>query len=222
MRFESSCSIRQSWLALTAVVVLVAILSNVRGNESEDVSTEDPYPLRNCVILDCPLGDEAEVLYVDGREIRVCCDDCVNQFGDSEHWMAVVDERIVEQQTPHYPLKKCVVDGKPLDDFNTIDKVFGNRLFRLCSDDCYTALRKHPAKYFRLLNEAVIKKQKRNYPSAKCIVSDKPLGKKAIDHVVANQLIRLADRDQLDKFDENPGRYLEKLGKLRPGDKKLR
>ena len=148
---------------MTAVVVLVAIVSDVRGDELEDVSTSDPYPLRKCVILDCPLADGAEVLYVGDREIRVCCEDCVNQFGDSEHWMTVVDEQIVEQQIPHYPLKSCIVDGKRLDDFNTIDKVFGNRLFRLCSEECFTALKKHPARYFRLLNAAVIKKQKRNY-----------------------------------------------------------
>jgi hypothetical protein len=193
---------------MVAAVAVATIVGDVFANEPES----DPYPLRKCVILDCPLGDEAEVLYVGDREIRVCCDQCVNEFSDT--WLDVIDELIIDQQTPFYPLKKCIVDGKPLDSFNTINKVVGNRLFRLCSDDCFKAVEQQPAKYFGVLNKAVIKQQKSNYPSAKCVVSDEPLGKDAIDHVVGNQLIRLSSSEQLDKFDANPGKHLQKLREL--------
>lgn len=215
MRRDISGFVRRVWLALVPVAALAAAVGGVCGGESEDVSTADPYPLRNCVLRNCPLDDAIEVLYVGDREIRVCCQQCVDEFSAGENaWLAVVDERIVQQQTPHYPLKNCVVDGKPLDDFNTIDKVFNNRLFRLCSDDCCAALEEQPAKYFARLNEAVIEKQKPNYPPARCIVSGEPLGKDAIDLVVGNRLIRLANAGQVDQFDENPGKYLEQLGKL--------
>jgi len=193
---------------MVAAVAVVAIVGHVCADEPES----DPYPLRKCVILDCPLGDGAEVLYVGDREIRVCCDQCVNEFSDT--WIDVIDERIIEQQTPFYPLKTCVVDGKLLDDFNTVNKVAGNRLFRLCSDDCCKAVEQQPAKYFGVLNKAVIKQQKPNYPLAKCVVSDEPLGKDAIDHVVGNQLIRLSSSEQLDKFNANPGKYLQELRQL--------
>jgi hypothetical protein len=149
---------------------------------------------------------------VGDREIRVCCDQCVNEFSDT--WIDVIDERIIDLQTPLYPLKKCIVDDKPLDDFNTIDKVVGNRLFRLCSDDCCKAVEQQPAKYFGVLNKAVVKQQKPNYPLAKCVVNDEPLGREAIDHVVGNQLIRLSSPEQLDKFDANPGKYLQELRQL--------
>lgn len=213
MRFDIY-SFQRHWLVMVTAVVVAAIVGDVCADEPES----DPYPLRKCVILDCPLGDGAEVLYVGDREIRVCCDQCVNEFSDA--WLDVIDERIIEQQTPFYPLKTCVVDGKTLDDFNTIDKVVGNRLFRLCSDDCHKAVGQQPAKYFDVLNKAVIKQQKARYPLAKCAVSGEPLGKNAIDHVVGNQLIRLSSSKQLDKFDANPGKYLEELHKL--AEKKLK
>ena len=210
MRFDIY-SFPRHWLVMVTAVALAALVGDACANEPES----DPYPLRNCVILDCPLDDGAEVLYVGDREIRVCCEDCVNQFSAGENtWIGVVDERIIEQQTPFYPLKTCVVDGKLLDDFNTINKVVGNRLFRLCSDHCCKAVEQQPAKYFGVLNKAVIKQQKPNYPLAKCVVSGEPLGKDAIDHVVGNQLIRLSSSEQLDKFDANPGRYLQELRQL--------
>ncbi|MCP4853762.1 MAG: hypothetical protein GY903_04640 [Fuerstiella sp.] len=209
------CFFRQHWLVMVTAVAVAAIVGDVSATEPESSPTDDPYPLVKCVILDGALDDGADVLYVGDREIRVCCQECVNEFsGSEETWIGVVDELIIEQQVPYYPLNKCIVDGKLLDDFSTIDKVVGNRLFRVCSDDCCQAVEQQPATYFGVLNKAVIKKQKPTYPLAKCVVSDEALGKHAIDHVVGNQLIRLSSSEQLDRFDTNPGKYLQELRQL--------
>jgi YHS domain-containing protein len=210
-------SIHRRWLviAAVAVVTVAAVVGRVQGDEPEATADRDPYPLPKCVVLDAPIYDWAEVFDVGDREIRVCCEECVKEFNQSpDTWMGVVDERIVQQETPYYPLTTCLVDGKPLEGSEELDFVFRNRLFRLCCDRCRQALEREPAKYFALLNKAVIEKQKPHYPIATCIVSGKPLGKEALDHVAGNQLVRLADPKQLEKFDENPGKYLEELRKL--------
>ncbi len=214
MRFDV-CSFHRSWLVIARAVAVVAIAGGLRGEEPGPADAGDPYPLPKCVVLDAPLDDEAEVFDVGDREIRVCCEECLETFEQGRDvWMGVVDERITRQEMPYYPLTTCLVDGKSLEDLGAVDFVLLNRLFRLCSDRCRKTLEQQPAKYFGLLNKAVIKKQKPQYPLATCIVSGQPLGKDAIDHVVGNQLIRLAGLEQLDQFDENPGKYLYELRKL--------
>jgi len=212
MRYAVS-SVRRHWIVI--VMVVVSVGGEVRSEEPDSFEARDPYPLLKCVVLDAPMYEEAETFDVGDREIRVCCEECMQTFmAGTDSWIDVVDERIIEQETPYYPLTTCIVDGKSLDDFGAVDFVFRNRLFRLCSEDCRKAIEQQPAKYFGLLNKSVIKKQKPKYPLAKCIVSGQPLGKAAIDHVVGNQLIRLAGPKQLEKFDETPGKYLSELRKL--------
>ena len=61
------------------------------------------------------------------------------------------------------------------------------------------------------MNNAVIEKQKATYPLNECLVSGEALGENSIDYVVGNQLIRLANEDQIEKFDEKAGTYLVEL-----------
>lgn len=176
-----------------------------------DPEVGDPYPLAKCVVREAPLDETAETVFDAERDLRVCCLGCVGEFEQAyAMWIELVDERILDQQRPVYPLKECVVDGKPLDDFAE-DVVFRNRLFRLCCTDCQEELKRHPAKYFEKLNKAVIARQKAGYPLKTCLVSGQPLGPNAVDYVVANRLIRLADAKQIAKFDETPWKYLAKL-----------
>lgn len=199
------------------MLVLSALVGEALGEEPTPETEADPYPLRNCVILECPLEDEIETIFVGDREIRVCCEQCVGTFNDSQDsWIEVVDEQLIAQQAPFYPLQRCVVDGKPLGDFSAIDFLRNNRLFRCCSQECCQAIEQQPTKYFDLLNKAVVKQQKPEYPLATCVVSEERLGENAIDYVVGNQLVRLADSDQIEAFDENPGKYLEQLRESSP------
>ncbi len=172
----STCS-RRRWFVVAAILAIIETAVLPGGVESARADVGDPYPLANCVVQDMELDRRARVIDDDGREIRVCCKDCVEEFEDNFHtWIAVVDERIMQQQRGLYPLTKCVVDGEPLENALTIDVVFRNRLFRLCSPECQEKLEKDPKTYFAKLNQAVIEKQKPDYPLDTCIVSGKPLG----------------------------------------------
>lgn len=175
----------------------------------------DPYPLTKCVVLDAALEEDTEILDFDGREIRVCCEECTVDFrGAFDTWIARVDERIADQQKSWYPMETCLVDGESLEERGAIEFVFFNRLFLLCSDACCDAVRKEPEKYFGLLNKAVIEKQSAGYPIEESVVSGKPLGEGAIDYVVGNQLVRLAGEEEIDGFDEKAATYLARLRRL--------
>ncbi len=200
-------------LSFTLVVFSLVVISLklVQAQEVIDPATGDPYPLENCVLSDEPLEEKHELIDFQGREIRVCCSDCVTRFSEETDFrISEINRQLIEQQKPFYPLDKCIVTGKALGD-GTIDHIFRNRLFRLSSLEAVAKLEKAPAQYFGELDLAVVEKQLKDYPLKTCVVSDKPLGDGAVDHVVANQLVRLAGFDQLAGFNENPGKYLAKV-----------
>jgi hypothetical protein len=195
-------------VAFVTVAALVAF-----GAEPVDPGVGDPYPLAHCAIVpDVLLDENAEIVTVEERELRVCCSDCADQLAaNSFGATSQVDERITKQQLPLYPLTTCIVDDKPLFGLGTVNYVFRNRLFRVCSGKCQVKLEQEPAKFFGKLDYAVIEKQKPDYPLTTCIVSGKPLAADSLDHVVANQLVRLSSFDQLEQFGRTPGGYLLKL-----------
>ena len=208
---NTNSTLRRHWIA---AAILTATATSASGVEPVDLGVGDPSPLPYCILVpDTPLDKDAKVIMVEGREVRVCCSDCVDQFlTDSFGWTSKIDEVIIRQQLPHYPLTTCIVDGKPLG-ANSFNYVFRNRLFRLCSGECQAKLEKAPAEFFGKLDFAVIEKQSPNYPLTECIVSGTPLGKDSTDHVVANLLIRLADLDQIVRFNRTPGKYLAEFRK---------
>lgn len=198
--------------AAGAALLIAGLATAADHQPTREAIESDPYPLENCVVMQGLLPKHAYLVEVGGRDIRVCCENCVEDFRrEAERYLRVVDERIKEEQGPFYPLETCVVDGVKLDESNRLDVVFRNRLFRVCSDECHKKLAQDGAKYFGLVNRAVIEKQKAGYPFDKCLVSGKPLGTQAVDHVVGNQLVRLADARQIDAFDQNAGEYLAKV-----------
>ncbi len=198
---------------VAAMLLLLAVysLNSVHGQDPVDPGIGDPYPLVNCVLSDEPLDEEYKTIDFQGREIRVCCSDCVTRFSEETDFrISEINRRLIEQQKPWYPLDKCIVTGKALGE-GTIEHIFRNRLFRLSSLEAMAKLEKAPSQYFGELDLAVVEKQAKKYPLKTCVVSDKPLDDGAIDHVVANQLVRLAGYDQLAAFNENPGKYLAKI-----------
>lgn len=156
------------------------------------------------------------MLREESRELRVCDQQCLEDLkGNYFSFLEAIDARILVEQGDDYPLKTCLVDGTPLKGKEPVNFVLRNRMFRVCCDDCRYKIEEEPAKYFTKLNAAVVKEQKESYPIETCIVSKKPLGKAAVDHVCTNLLVRLADPSQIARFNESPGKYLEELRKLR-------
>jgi len=201
---------RRSWLACLTLP-LVARCLPAGAAVLQDADAFDPFPLRECPICGTPL--EGQVVIVQGpMDIPVCSKDCADAARqDMNQTVRNLEKKLIEIQKPYYPLSTCVVCGEKLGDGVGFNHLFRHRLFQLCSEDCRIKLEAEPADYFEKLNEAVIQKQKPNYSLSACIVSGEPLGPDAFDHVVANQLVRLAKEDLKVKFNRQAAKYLEDL-----------
>ncbi len=172
---------------------------NATGEVTEEIelAVQTPYLLELCPIsgnkLDSMGGEIIEV--IDGREVRFCCAACPPKFKeDKTAEFKKLDALMIKQQIPFYPLKDCFISGEPLDiNGSSVDFIYGNRLFRVCCNDCKAEFIENPMKYVPEVDEAVIKKQKKNYPLTTCVI-----GKGALDGmggpdymIVGNRLVQL-------------------------------
>ncbi|MCZ6834828.1 MAG: hypothetical protein O7G85_03555 [Planctomycetota bacterium] len=179
----------------------------------------DPYPLNFCAVSGEELGSMGDpiVLAHEGREIKLCCKGCVNGFKkDADKYIAKIDEAIVEQQMPYYPMDTCLVmkDEKlgSEDMGDPVNFVYKNRLVRFCCKGCVRKFKKNPADYLAAVNEAVIAKQLESYPLENCLVmEDSELGDKPVNVVFANRLVRFCCKGCIKKFKKNPVAYMAKL-----------
>lgn len=181
----------------------------------------DAYPFADCPICGKPLDAAGKpvVRVLDGREVRFCTEADAETFEkDAAANWAKIDERLIKDQAPLYPLDTSVVSGKPLG-AAPVQVVVGNRLVRLADAAEKETLLKEPARYLADLDKAVIARQGRDYPAKVCIVSDEDLGSmgEARDAVVAGRLIRLCCKGCLRDLDRNPAKFIARIDELRRG-----
>lgn len=179
----------------------------------------DPYTLTTCPVSGQALGSMGEpVIYsYQGREIRFCCTGCVSQFeADPAEFIQKVDQSMIEDQLPVFPLDTCVVSGEKLGGAmgEPVDFIYNNRLVRFCCSSCIESFQKDPAGFLAKLDQAVIGKQKSTYTLTTCPVSGEKLGGamgKPIDHVLANRLVRLCCPACKTELAKDPRKVLGKV-----------
>jgi hypothetical protein len=184
----------------------------------------DPYPLGVCPISGKKLGEMGEpvVKVYDGREVRFCCDMCVDPFEqDLKASAAKLDARIMEDQKGLYPLETSVVSGKALPE-KPVEFVWGNRLVRVASEGEKAAFLRAPEKLMAALNTAVIAAQGKGYPLKTCPVSGDALDSmgKPKEVVVGGRLIRLCCSACKKELATNPARFIAMVDEARKGAKK--
>lgn len=173
----------------------------------------DAYPLDTCAVEGEKLGEAAILYNYQGRELRFHSKECVAKFeAKPAEFLARVDQAIIEQQRPYYPLAKCPVSGDDLGD-DAVDRVVRNRHVRLCCKDCVKEVEKDPAKVLAALDKAVIERDKPSYPMDTCVVSGEKLGSMGdpIDFVHANRLVRFCCKECVKEFRANPPKFTAKL-----------
>ena len=196
--------------ALASVVLLGA------GNGSDE-RVGDAFPLRDCPVAFHEIGmmQEPVVRVYDGREIRFCCEDCIEAFQeDLKASMAEVDKEIIASQMPFYPANTCVVAGEELGSMGEpIDFVWNNRLVRFCCKGCVGDFNKDPKAYIAKLDEGVGKAQRAEYPLDTCLIGGEKLGSMGdpVEIVIANRLVRFCCAGCVGEFEKNPGEHLAKL-----------
>jgi hypothetical protein len=165
---------------------------------AKDKRVGDPYPLATCPISGEKLGSMGDpiVKVYDGREVRFCCKSCPPKFEkDLAASFSKLDEQIIKDRGPIYPLKTSLVTGKdlPAAPAKPFEFVYGNRLIRLAAESEKADFLKAPKKYLADLDKAVIEAQGRDYPLKTCPVSKEELGGmgEPVNVVVAGRLVRL-------------------------------
>ena len=173
----------------------------------------DPYPLDTCPITGKKLGTMGDpvVKVYDGREVRFCCPACPAKFErDLAGNLAKIDEKIVKDQSPLYPLQTSLVTGKDLP-AHPYDFVYGNRLIRLGAESEKADFLKDPKKNLVALNKAVIEQQGKDYPITTCPVSNDKFGGdmgEPVDLVVAGRLVRLCCKGCKKDVENDPAKFI--------------
>ena len=109
-----------------------------------------------------------------------------------------------------YPLANCIVSGKRLDT-GSVAFAVGNRVFRVCCDDCKTTIAKDPELWARQVDAASIQEQLRDYPTTTCLVSGRTLGENATTALHEGTLVRLCCNGCKETFTKDPAPYLRRL-----------
>jgi hypothetical protein len=195
------------------------------GKEPGTGRLGEPYYLPACPISNEKLGGMGEpvIKVYDGREVRFCCPACPPKFEkDRNGNFAKIDEQIIKDQMPLFPLKTSVISGKTLPE-KPIDFVYANRLVRLLDNQEKDRFLKEPDRYLKELDNAVIGQQGKNYPLNTCVVSgDKFGGEMGVpkDVVLAGRLIRLCCPACKKDHEKKPAAFVAKVDAARAAPKK--
>ncbi|GJM19466.1 MAG: hypothetical protein DHS20C14_16790 [Phycisphaeraceae bacterium] len=196
-------------------------------------SWTDPYPLDSCPVGGGMLGSMGEpvVKVYDGREVRFCCAGCIDKFeADKAGYWSKIDEQIVKDQLPYYPMQTCVVMGDPLIEDGediAINTVYGNRLVRLCCKMCVREFNEDPTAFIEKLDQAATDAQRDAYPLTTCIVGGGELGSmgEPTEMVVAGRLFRFCCAGCEPKVVASPAEYIAPIdaawhaqGRFMPAD----
>ncbi|MEE2906387.1 MAG: hypothetical protein VX527_00995 [Planctomycetota bacterium] len=184
----------------------------------EELILSRAYILPNCPVTNKPVNSmkEAVTKVIDDREITFCCAPCIKKFeADLPKYNAKVNEQIIKQQLPAYPLQNCLASGRPIDVKGTpTNSVYGNQLMRFCCGGCAAYVQEDPVrlkKAMATLDAAYTAQQLATYPLSTCVVSGEPLGDKAVNVVIGSHLVRLCCAQCEKKFNRNPRPYMAKL-----------
>lgn len=205
------------FVALSVVASAAALATSPAGGPR----VGDPYTLDTCAVSGSRLGSMGDpvVRIYNGREVRFCCEGCIPEFEkDVAAGFAKVDEKIIAQQEPFYPLTHCVVKPEdPLDIEGAHDisarYVWNNRFVRFCCEGCVAKFEAEPEKYIAALDSAVITAQKDSYPLTTCVISGEKLGDmgKTIDKVYGNRLVRFCCEPCVAEFEKDPAKYFRQI-----------
>lgn len=203
---------------LPVVVLTVVMFGRAVSAIGEDQAwAGDPYLLASGAVTGEPLA-EAEspvVLDVDGRELWFVDQAAAEKFQASpETYFPTIDEAMVQQQLPFYPLENCPISGAKLGSMGEpINVIEGNRLVRLCCAGCTHTFEKDPVRTIQKLDEAVMEAQAGLYENGHCPVSGEALGSMGEPKkvVAGNRLVVLCCSGCVRSFEKNPQKFLSNL-----------
>jgi hypothetical protein len=116
------------------------------------------YPMTTCPVSGEPLGSMGEpVNYVhNNRLVRLCCKGCMRSLKmDPDKYIAALNQAVINQQGPDYPLATCVISKQKLGSMGEpIDYIVANRLVRFCCGGCAGTFNRAPAAHLATVDKA--------------------------------------------------------------------
>jgi len=205
--------------SLLIVIVLVSasflLTNSFAANEVK--RNEHVYPLDYCIVSGEKLGSMGEsFIHTHGeRELRFCCQGCLSSFKEKpDFYLKKLDLAIIEDQSPFYPEKTCLIDDNKLSTTKSqINYIYQNRLVRFCCESCQKEFKKSPTNYLKKLDNIIIKKQITNYPLGTCVIAGSELGGmgEPMNYVFGNRLVRFCCAGCVGSFLKNPIKHLSKI-----------
>lgn len=171
------------------------------------------YPMTTCVVSGKPLGAGATTVMHGQTLLRTCCAGCKEtllanpapflarlatansaSFGNvdlgCDSWTGEQASAFLAEQATDYPLTKCPVSGKPLENGTTVDLLLEGTLVRVCCEQCVEQAKKDATSIVTSIQAAAFAAQKTSYPMTTCAVSGKPLGERSASTMVGVTLFR--------------------------------
>lgn len=178
----------------------------------------DPYLLDTDPVSGEKLGPIEKQVVIDheGRELRFASEQNAKTFrAEPTKYLGKVDDALVKQQLPFYPLETCPVSGKKLGEMGEpVSVIYKNRLVRFCCPGCKAEFLEDPSKYVAKIDAAVIAAQSKKYAAKTCVVSDEAFGGEMgepVDYVIGNRMVRLCCAGCVKKLRKDPLKYLAKV-----------
>ncbi|MBM4007223.1 MAG: hypothetical protein FJ292_06620 [Planctomycetes bacterium] len=189
------------------------------------------WPLPTCVVSGEPLGAKSVVKVLEdpkdasvhGREVRFCCEKCVNTFeANRAKYLEAADALIVQREQAVYPSAVCIImtdeklaaPGTP-EAADVRGVVVGNQLVRLCCASCERKVRRNPTSALAKVQRAAVEAQAKDYPLKACPISGRPLPAEPVDTLLAGRLVRLCCKECQAKAEQDVAATLAKLDAAR-------
>jgi hypothetical protein len=172
------------------------------------------YPMTTCVACGKALPATAVDYIKNGRLYRLDAEACQKAIDADPAAMAKkIDEAVIAQQKPTYPMKTSPISDKALE-ATAVDHVYGTRLVRLASKDEVAAFEKDPPAAMAKIDKALIDAQLAGYALKTCPVSNEALGGESgepVNYLYGTKLVRFCCKKCITAFEKEPDKYSKAL-----------
>ncbi|MEE2718466.1 MAG: hypothetical protein VX727_01610 [Planctomycetota bacterium] len=190
------------------------------------------------VMPDEAITDTDNVVEYQGKEIALCCGRCVRQWNamdDAKRQGLVVavmpagkpdapkpaaKPAAAETEVPLSqldPLGLCPKSGSDVAAMGRVTRRVINGVdVSFCCPPCIKPYEDDYAAYRKRIGDQIVVLELAYYPTDRCIVTGRELGKEtaAIDHVLGNRLVRVADEAAVARLEADPDTYNQKLDRI--------
>ena len=171
------------------------------------------YPLDTCVVSGEKLDADAVTVEAGGRTFKLCCDKCSSKLQkDTATYTKKLDDAIIAQQLPRYPLTTCPVSGEKLGGMGEpAQVVVDGTLVQMCCAKCTKKVTAEAAAMAQKVRDAAFAAQSAKYPLKTCPVSGKELGADAVSTMFGTTLVKTCCAKCVATIEKDPAKYLDKL-----------